>query len=228
VPPGQTYGPGGGGGRDSGGHGKDPSGEQSDPVNSLTGAYVTQATDAQMPGVGMGFSFVRSYTSADDTEGELGRGWTHAYAARLVLAPSGEVTFRSGTGQRLRFRPRAGGYAPAAGVLSRLERTAAGFELVTREDVHYRFDPTGLLREVADRNENTTSLGYGPARRLTRITDTVGRTVALDHDARGRLSRLSLPTVASSPSPTTPRAASPRCATCAGGSPATPTTRATG
>lgn len=59
LPPGQSYGPGqggpgqGGAPGPGGGHAEGPTATQSDPVNSLTGAFVTQATDATIPGPGL-------------------------------------------------------------------------------------------------------------------------------------------------------------------------------
>jgi hypothetical protein len=67
VPVSQTFG---------GIHGENLSRTIADPVNTATGAFTTSASDARLPGIGLPFEMRRFYTSADSTEGVLGRGWT--------------------------------------------------------------------------------------------------------------------------------------------------------
>ncbi|MEX0834363.1 MAG: DUF6531 domain-containing protein [Actinomycetota bacterium] len=45
-----------------------------DPVNTATGNFHHAATDASLPGVGVSFSFARSYNSKDESDGGFGRG----------------------------------------------------------------------------------------------------------------------------------------------------------
>lgn len=187
LPPGQTFGPGGGE------HANDPTGTQSDPVNSLTGAFESQVTDARMPAPGVPFAFVRSYTSADRAEGPLGRGWTHAYAARLVRERSGDMTLWAGDGQRVRFVRGAEGYAAAPGVRSRLLARPQGFEVVTQAQIRYRFDAGGRLLAIEDRNGNTVRLTYGHGPHPVRITDAAGREIRLSYGPGQRLTGLRLP-----------------------------------
>ncbi|MGI8441279.1 MAG: RHS repeat-associated core domain-containing protein [Thermoleophilaceae bacterium] len=162
-------------------------------MNSLTGAFVTQVTDARMPAPALPFAFSRSYTSADTAVGPLGRGWTHSYDASLTTERDGGVTFRAADGQRARFYRRGESLEPASGVRLEMVQSPEGYEVTARDGVRHAFDSTGVLRELSDRNDNRVSLGYGPDRTLERITDPAGRVVRVSHDEQGHLSGLRLP-----------------------------------
>jgi hypothetical protein len=94
VPVSQTFG---------GIHGENLSRTIADPVNTATGAFTTSASDARLPGIGLPFEMRRFYTSADSTEGVLGRGWTHSYAASLSFLSNGDVVLRGEDGQQLKY-----------------------------------------------------------------------------------------------------------------------------
>lgn len=127
VPTGQTFGP--CPDADSSGeatHGENPSACLRDPVNSATGAFTNSVRDLFLPGVGIPFSFARSYTSADTTSGPLGQGWTHSLNASLQTQPGGDVLVRTETGQQLLYglRPDCT-FAPPVGGRSTLAATYA-------------------------------------------------------------------------------------------------------
>lgn len=190
VPVGQTFGyP----GRSE--HGANPTATSSDPVNTATGSFITDATDFELPGIGLPFSFTRTYNSADDTAGPLGVGWTHSYAASLTMESGGYVRFRAGDGQQLRFEERLdGGFDAPAGGRSSLRKLSDGYELVQRDQVRYRFDDDGRLATIEDRNGNRLSLGYDADGHLASMTDTVGRVISFTHDsASGLLQSVQLP-----------------------------------
>ena len=98
VPAAQTYGQTGSPGLSASGDTIDPSGSFAEPVDTATGAYSTTETDASLAGLGVPFSFTRSYTSANPYSGPLGPGWTDSLNT-LVLPGTGQVTLQSGNGQ---------------------------------------------------------------------------------------------------------------------------------
>ena len=176
------------------GHGNCPYNLESDPVNTATGNYVSSVTDLSLPGRGLPFAFTRTYNSLDTSAGTLGRGWRHAYAARLTIGTDGGVTFTTEDGAQLKYWPTAGGaYTSPHGVFSTLIKNGDGtYELTRRDQVRYRFDATGLLTAMVDRNGNQLTFSYTEGK-LTTITDTVGRTVTLAYNAQGRIETLSGP-----------------------------------
>ncbi|MGH3134410.1 MAG: DUF6531 domain-containing protein, partial [Gaiellaceae bacterium] len=180
-------------------------------VNTLTGAYTTHVADLELAGIGVPFAWTRSYTSSDSLLGALGCGWTHGYAARLVdVAPppvrtgsasltalgSGDLLLRGDDGQQILYeRQGDGSYVGAAGVLSTLSAInggADGFQLTRHDQVVYRFDANGRLLSIKDRNNQGVTFAYDASGQLERITDSVGRQVAVQH-ASGRLTRVTLP-----------------------------------
>lgn len=191
VPEGQAEGVGGGS------HAVDPSGTQSDPVNSLTGAFESQVTDAQLPAPGLAFAFTRSYSSAhadDEEPGPLGPGWTHSYATRLEISPGArEVELVAGDGQRISYTLAEDSYVAASeGVRSALRRVRGGLLLTTHDRLQLRFDGGGRLRELRDENGNATELRYNDGV-LGEIEDASGAVTTLTHDDSGRLTEVALP-----------------------------------
>ena len=83
IPPEQCFGPSAFGGSST--HGVKPCRSEAEPVNTYTGSYYTAHTDARLGGIGLPFSFTRSYNSADTTSGPLGPGWSHSYNLYLVI-----------------------------------------------------------------------------------------------------------------------------------------------
>ena len=187
LPPEATFGAG------VSGNGAYPQATQQEPVNTATGNYISQATDARLPGRGLGFTFKRTYNSLSTEVGVLGLGWTHSYAARILTNPDGSATFVGEDGARTTYAADgAGGFVrpPGAyGILTPVQ--GGGFELRRKDQVRLRFDALGNLLSQTDRNNNVISLAY-QAGQLTTITDTVGRTVSLGYD-QGRLASLAFP-----------------------------------
>ncbi len=185
----QTNGPG------DGQHGEDPTGEQGEPVNSLTGAYSAGRTDASLPGLGVPFGFGRAYTSTDTAVGPLGKGWRHTFMASLKEQPDQAVLLLGEDGQQLVYEPVGGGvYNGAPGARSVLSGSAqTGWTLVRTDQVRYRFDGTGRLLSVKDRNDVGVTLSYDGSGRLVLVTDPAGRKIPFSYDAAGRLSGFVLP-----------------------------------
>lgn len=164
-----------------------------DPVNSLTGAFTTSVTDLELPGAGIPFSFVRSYSSDDPTQGRLGIGWTDNLAASLTVQGSGDVLFHGDAGELLLFaRQSDGTFAAPPGSLSTLTVVGSEYEVKTTDLVRYRFTSQGRLSSIKDRNEKGLTLAYDGSNKLTTVTDSAGRTTTLTYNG-SLLSQLSGP-----------------------------------
>jgi RHS repeat-associated protein len=181
-------------GCDSGEHGVNVSGCQNDPVNSLTGGFTKTTTDISLPGVGVPFVLQRSYNSADNLSGPLGTGWAHSYAASLIVRANGDVTVRGGTGQRVEYvKQQDSSYVGAKGALSTLTLSGGVYELTRPDQVRYRFDSSGKLLSVRDRNGQGLTLSYGGDGRLASMTDSASRSITFTHNASGLLTGVALP-----------------------------------
>lgn len=165
-----------------------------DPVNTATGSFVHDETDLQLAGAGVPFVFRRFYNSADDTFGELGRGWTHSLATRLEVEWDGDVTLFGEDGVQVRYAKQPdGSLEPLTGTRSALSSISGGYHLVRRDQTRYAFDTSGRLTDLRDRSGQGLSLAYDGNGRLDAATDAAGRVVDFSHDANGMLSSVALP-----------------------------------
>ncbi len=170
-----------------------------DPVNSATGTLTESRTDATMAGAGHPFTFERWYNSADDTVGDLGRGWTHSYADTLTVNEDDSISYRSGTGQVLDFAANPEDqdtYIPPPGIHSTLTRDPlhpeAGYR-VTDADYSYRtFDVDGVLQSVLDSNGLGVTLHHDEDGRLDSATDAEDREITFEYDG-DRLQQVNIP-----------------------------------
>ena len=177
-----------------GGNGAYPQATQAEPVNTASGNYTSQATDASLPGRGLGFAFKRTYNSLNTEVGVLGIGWVHSYSARIIANPDGSATFVQEDGSRSTYATDGGGgYVRPPGSYGTLTPVSGGgFDLTKKNQVRLRFDSGGKLTSQTDRNNNVVLLGYTGSQ-LSTITDTVGRVITLGYDPQGRLTSLAFP-----------------------------------
>lgn len=175
-----------------GGWAENPTVGESDPVNTATGSYYTSATDLSLPGVGVPFAQTRTYNSADPATGTLGPGWTHALAASLEIQPNGDVLARAGDGQQIYFTSSGGSFSAPGFSRSALTAVAGGYELLTQDQIRFRFDTQGRLTSQKDRNAQGLTLTYGGDGLLQSVTDSVNRSISYAHSA-GRLTQVTLP-----------------------------------
>jgi RHS repeat-associated protein len=171
-----------------------PSSCEQDPVNGATGDFFHQENDLELPGVGVPFSFERTYNSLDTRTGPLGVGWTHPYNASLEIKTGGDVVYRSEAGQRLRFLKQTdGSFLAVAGGRATLASIQGGYEVVTNDQTHYRFDTAGKLTSMRDRNGQGLTMAYNADNRLATITDSASRAIALTYNGSGLLTNVALP-----------------------------------
>ncbi|HYZ77321.1 MAG TPA: NlpC/P60 family protein [Gaiellaceae bacterium] len=164
-----------------------------DPVNTLTGAFENQATDAALPGTGVPFDFTRSYTSSDTTVGRLGQGWTDSLSASLAIQQNGDAIVHSEDGQQVYYTKQPdGSFVGAAGALATLSLVGSNYQLVRNDQVTYTFDGQGRLTALKDRNNQGLTLTYNGSNQLTTVTDAAGRQVTFTYTG-SVLTQLALP-----------------------------------
>lgn len=176
---------------------KNPSVARGYPVNTATGNETKTAVDLQLPGAGSTFKLLRSYNSASDRVGALGRGWNHGFESRLEIAgalQAGTVTYVGVDGQQATFTQNSdGSYTGGLGVEAKLTKLSDGrFQLAQVNGSSARFGTTGLLEQMVDSSGVGLSMSYA-AGRLATVTDAAGRVVRFTHDTDGRLTRAELP-----------------------------------
>jgi len=177
-------------------------------VDLATGVKIEQMTDLSFGGARGGIALTRVYTSELARNCDtcpFGRGWTHNYAIKLTgsfqQGGAGRVVSPEQVNGRLfnytRTDPDGAvvfSTIATTGQLGDVVRklTNGTFEYRYADGSLMRFDSSGKLTALVDRNGNTTSLSYS-GQKLTQITDPVGRSVTLDYDASNRIIRATDP-----------------------------------
>ena len=164
-----------------------------DPVNLGTGSLTVRAADLSLPGRVLGVDFTRWYNSADLTIGPMGPAWTHSYEWTLTNRAA-TVELHRGDGRRDTFTRQAdGSYAPPLGVFDTLTRNADGsFVLLLANQTRFAFGTTGALLSISEPAGNQITFAY-TGTKLTTVTDTVGRQLALSYNAQNRLIQIQDP-----------------------------------
>jgi RHS repeat-associated protein len=151
-----------------------------DPVNITNGNEVRTEVDFTIPGRGLAVNWTRTYNSRLAYDGPLGYGWTHNYNMHLNIAGNGDVTLFDTDGAQQLFTKSGSTYTPPAGLYDTLTKPG---DYILRETTgtEYRFNSSGQLLSITDRNGNQLTLTYSGGN-LTGITDAVGRQLTLTYD----------------------------------------------
>lgn len=173
---------------DSGTHAKSGTHVLADPVNTLTGAFMSTATDLTLAAQGVSFAYTRTYTSSDTTVGRLGPGWTDNYAVSLAVQSNGDVVLHGDEGQLVSFIKQAdGSFVGAAGTLSTLSTISGGYKLVRHDQVTYTFNSAGVLQSELDRNGQGLAFNYDGSGRLSTINDASSHTITFGYSGSSTL-----------------------------------------
>jgi RHS repeat-associated protein len=164
-----------------------------DPVNTATGNFIHEETDLSIASRGMPLAFGRFYNSLDSRPSPLGPGWTHSFNIALdPAALANQVSVQWSDGRTDYWVDDGGGtFTPSVPHLFDELISSNGVWTVTRKSLDvYRFDSTGRLLSMTDKNGNATTLAYNDVSfpdLATEITDPAGRTLALDYGTNGLL-----------------------------------------
>lgn len=160
-----------------------------DPINTATGSLAEVVTDAAVPGPGVDFRLMRTYSSASTTmSGPLGPGWSLSYPPSLSVTED-EVALRAEDGSYAYYISDGDGQwaSKSVGVQSVLTGASDnGFTLTTSDHETLVFTGDGRLTEWSDRSGVGLSFGY-TGNQLTSITDGAGRVVSLTYDSSSDL-----------------------------------------
>jgi len=164
-----------------------------DPVNTATGNYFYSRTDLEVPAPGVPFELTRFYNAQDLTMGTLGFGWSYNLDIR-AYSWGDLVYIKHGDGRIERFLSNGGGgYIAQPGVYSTLTLSGGVYSLLTREMIQYRFDGSGRLAAVVDRNGNTLTINRNAVGEITTVVDPAGRSYIFNYDATGLLASVTDP-----------------------------------
>ncbi|MER5447022.1 DUF6531 domain-containing protein [Streptomyces sp. NPDC002766] len=165
---------------------------RADPVNTATGVFFEQLTDAKLVGPGIPLSLERSYRSDSATTGLLGRGWSTPFDSNLAIA-SGKITYQADDGAKFVFTQASDGtYTAPAGSTAKLAKSGSTYTLTTLDHTKRTFDSAGHLTSMVDGTGQGLSLTYSSGK-PTSVKDAAGHTTDFTLDSAGLLSKASLP-----------------------------------
>jgi RHS repeat-associated protein len=178
------------------------------PVAYSSGTKLDRMSDIAFGGARGGLELTRIYTSdlgRQNIQGRFGRGTRDNYAISLTGAfltgGAGRVMMPSeGNGRQfgyLRTDPDGALVFSSAETVTQLgdvvrKLTNGTYEYRMVSGEVYRFNSSGRLTAMVDRNNNTTTLTY-TGNNLTQITDPVGRSITLSYGSNGFVSQATDP-----------------------------------
>lgn len=161
-----------------------------DPVDCATGNLTETQTDFAIGGRGVGLDLTRTYSAqaaAASSLGIFGYGWTNSFGDKLTSEEAGaKQTLTEASGGTVTFTKSGAAYlAPSWSKDVLAGSTEAGFTLTLPSQTREKFNGSGRLESVADRNGNETTLAYNGSGKLETITDPTGRKITLTYNAEG-------------------------------------------
>ncbi|MFE7929815.1 DUF6531 domain-containing protein [Streptomyces sp. NPDC057456] len=165
---------------------------RADPVNTATGMFYEQLTDASLTGPGVPLTLERTYRSDSTATGLMGRGWATPFDARLAPA-TGKATYRTGDGASFVFTQASDGtYTAPAGTTAKLVKGTSTYTVTTPDHTVRTFDSAGLLISVVGAAGKGLTLTYASGK-VASVKDAAGRTTSFTPGADGLLSKVGLP-----------------------------------
>jgi RHS repeat-associated protein len=160
-------------------------------VDPKSGRFFLTATDLMVEAGAVTLDVRRSFESAGDRYGLLGKRWRLNWEVRLVRAGSILLIDEAGIVHQYSMEPKGSGavYTVPSGERVVMERDGKAVR-TTPDGLKETFDTQGRLIEREDRNGNRTALRYDPQGRLTRIEGPKGSILALVADKSGRVTRI--------------------------------------
>ena len=160
-----------------------------DPVDCATGNFSEAQTDLAVGGRGVGLGWTRYYNSqaaaAANTKGMFGYGWSSALSDHLVVEAGTKAMLVQADGSTVPFTDSGGKYTGPEWSEDTFGGSGSGYTLRLANQTMYKFNGSGRLESVIDRNGNETTLTYNGAGRLEKITDPAGRKITLAYNSEG-------------------------------------------
>jgi YD repeat-containing protein len=161
------------------------SGTAGSPINLTNGNTFIQEPDIEVPGLGGGFSLVRTWNSVVPTieqpfaSGMFGLQWRSSYEERVFQGTgeaTGFMTYLRGDGGIWYFSS-SGSLSAPGNLKATLTQNGTTSWTITFQNGEKRIFSyaTGALISIVDPNGNTMTFTYDASNRLTAVTDAVSR-----------------------------------------------------
>jgi RHS repeat-associated protein len=147
------------------------------PIGLSNGEARLAQVDLYVPSRGFPFVWGRTYSSRASFDGPIGQSWDLTYHRRLVVLVGGDVSLVTGLAREdVYVSVGGGGFISPPGFFDQLVKNGDGtYTQTTPHGIVYRYDTSGFLVSIADRNGNTLTITRNGFHNVTLITDTQGR-----------------------------------------------------
>lgn len=170
-----------------------PSTQVGDPCDVANSDFSQTETDFSSAGL----SFQRFYHSAMlEASHNLGIGWTHSYAAYLILGPLGPQGLLRPDGHHdlLTSSPHFGVYISLSGAAIHVQQSGSNWIAYLKDGSSEVYSGTGLLIQKVAPNGLVTSLTYNPTTsQLATVTGPFGHTLQFSYNGNGQIQQLTDP-----------------------------------
>lgn len=158
-------------------------------IHLESGNFVVPVTDAVIPAARLAVVLRRTYNSGDTAQRGVGIGWR--LNSQQTLTDSGNtVTWTDGDGSQTLFKRQGdGSYLAEPQAFATLTKLADRWEVERKDGVRHRFDLSGRMTSVWDRNGNHIDYGFDASGNLIGITPSTGNPWSLTY-VSGRLSQV--------------------------------------
>ena len=175
-----------------------------EPVNIANGNFYYEHRDTYISGR-MPLEVTRQYNSQDMREGPFGYGWTFNYDFFLmpyshqesgtIAMPDGWKLFGLKPGVRLDFKIAQDlqTVIPPKGYHISLQPSSDGATVRKKDGKTYRFDNSGRLTTISDRNGNKILFTYDNAGRLITVSDEYGRRLNFEYGVNNKITSITDP-----------------------------------
>lgn len=165
-----------------------------DPVNTATGAFYFERTDATLPGPGWPLALTRSYSSDITRVGSMGKGWVVPWDSAVVADASGtSATVTAASGASYTYLRNGTEWQAPPGGRGLLVSTSSGYQVIDRDGIRWNYNTAGRLFSIVNaRGHGVTIPTRDTSGRPTTLRDSMGREASLSWTS-GRLAKATLP-----------------------------------
>jgi RHS repeat-associated protein len=164
---------------------------------AVTGYLPVGGAELSVPARQWALGVSRSYRAHDAVTGQggpFGFGWHWTYGVRAVTHADGSVSIIEADGRRSIFWKTGSTWTAGPSINATLAAGSGGvgYALTRHDQSVWRFDGSGRLTSVTDRNGNALTLTYAGSV-LSSVTAPGGRSLTITSDGQGRITSISAP-----------------------------------
>lgn len=167
-----------------------------EPVNIATGNYYANEEDLNISDIGLPLKIQRSYNSINSKVGIMGKSWRMNYESSISIdsiTGNAIVNYPDGHVGRFVAKAESNEFISPQGIFEQLKKDTDGnFSLLLKDKSVYKYDSSGRVISISDKNGNTITLAYDNYGQINTITGQSGKKLILTFE-NGKLATVTDP-----------------------------------